>query len=394
MKKERLVFLLSAPSGTGKTTIIRKVLTTVPGLRKIVTTTSRPPREGEASGVDYAFVSREQFEAMIRNDEFIEWKDHFGHLYGLTWAQFKQQPRADAIFDMDVFGKDEFIGRVHAKCITIFLAPPSIDTVEQRIRQRGGDSEVAFTQRLGRVLEEMKRAGSYDYVVVNRDVDHTVSEIRIIVDRARAASRPSTVKYVAVEGLIGAGKTTLTQVLGAHLGAKVYLDPFDRNPFLADFYLSKQRFALETELSFALLRYRLMQRIREELSTSRVVVGDFTMWRSRVFASVNLNRRARKVFDGVYNLLAADLPAPDLVVWLEAPFELLLGRIKTRGRAEEVLGIDERYLHDVAAQYDRILKDEAANLIVLNANDVDLIRSSRSLRSLVKTIDGGGLRRG
>lgn len=389
MKDERFVFLLSAPSGTGKTTIIRTILERCPDLRKIVTTTSRPPRPGETPGFDYHFISREQFTEMIRKGEFIESKDHFGQLYGLTWSEFRKSPNEDAIFDMDVFGKDEFLSQVEANCITIFLAPPSIDTIEERIRARGEYSESELTERVSRALEEVERAETYDFIVVNHDIQDTVQEIKKIIDKARGGGEDRRPRYICVEGLIGSGKTTLTQMLGAALGAKLYLDPYERNPFLREFYLSKRSFALETELSFALLRYRLMQRIRQDLRAHRLILSDFTMWRSQAFASVNLDEKGRHLFNRIYEVLAQDVPLPDLLIWIEAPYDLLLRRIKTRGRPEEILGIADTYLRELESRYREILDGMSGLEIVrVSAESLDLVRSNTALSSLVSKIDG------
>lgn len=326
---------------------------------------------------------------MIEQDELVEWKDHFGNLYGLTWSELENDQDRDAIFDMDVFGKDEFLSQASVDCLTIFLAPPSIDAIEERIRARGDYSEDELRDRVGRALEEVEHAKTYDHVVVNHGIEETVEEIREIIGEARKSETDGPT-YVAVEGLIGSGKTTLTQILGPTLGAKLYLDPFEGNPFLRDFYLSKRSFAFETELSFALLRYRLMQRIKRDLRTNRLVVTDFTMWRSHVFASTNLDSKEFDLFKGVYDMLLRDSPTPDLLVWIEAPLDLLLKRIKTRGRPEEILGVTEDYLKQLDSRYKEILKREATcEIVTINAQDLDLTRTNSALAALVDRIRPG-----
>ncbi len=382
--------MTSAPSGTGKTTIIQKLLSEVPNIRKIVTTTSRQPRPGETAGLDYHFVTRPEFEKLIEDGEFVEWKEHFGNLYGLTWAELRNSPTIDAIFDMDVFGKDEFLSQANMDCVTIFLAPPSIEAVEERIKSRGKYSEDEIRERVGRALEEMEHAETYDHIVVNHRIEDTVKEIVAVIEDARHPP-DSGPRYVCIEGLVGAGKTTLTEILGPVLGAKLYLDPFERNPFLRDFYLSRRSFALETELSFALLRYRLLQSIKRDLRANRLIVSDFTMWRSYVFASTNLDEKAFDVFHKVYDVLIEDTPVPDLLVWIEAPYELLLKRIKTRGRAEEFLGVTEAYLRELNAHYKATLDREIdCEMVTVDAGDLDLLNSNRTLASLVEMIGGVG----
>lgn len=391
MSRKRFVFLLSAPSGTGKTTVIRALLDKFPDLHKIVTTTSRPPRVGETPGVDYMFVSPEEFDGRIEKGELIEWKEHFGHRYGLTWSEFHRFPDRDAIFDMDVFGKDEFLSKVDANCITIFLAPPSIEAMEQRIRSRGEYSDHELRERVGRALQEMELAESYDIVVVNHQVQDTVREVAAIVQRARNQASKAGPRYVCVEGLIGSGKTTLTQILGASLGAKLHLDPYDHNPFLRDFYLSKRSYALETELSFALLRYRSVQRIGRDLMANRLVVSDFTMWRSHVFAAVNLDHKAQGLFRGIYDVLARDIPTPDLLIWIEAPYDLLLRRIRTRGRPEEILGVGEGYLRDLESRYREILHTKPnVEIVTVSAESLDLVSGNAALSSLASKIVPSG----
>lgn len=385
---DRLTFLISAPSGTGKTTIIRRVLEDIPSLRKIVTTTSRPPRSDEETGVDYHFVSRKEFLDMVGKGEFLEWKEHFGHLYGLTRSELERHPNRNAIFDMDVFGKDDLLSQTDATCVTIFLAPPSVDEAEERIRMRGKDrAGTQLRERIDRTTEELGRAETYDYLVVNRQIDDTVGEIKDIVNQATAPSTGQEYRYVCVEGLIAAGKTTLAQILAAHLDAKLHLDPFEENPFLLDFYFSKRRSALETELTFALLRHQLQRRIERDLGANRLVVTDFTMWRSQVFASVNLSGRTHTRFMGIYKELTHGLPKPDLVIWIQAPFDLLVRRIKTRGRTEEVLGISEDYLASLEKRYESLLSElQDVEVVRTSARELDMVRTNKALERLVSRL--------
>jgi guanylate kinase len=184
-----LLFVVSAPSGTGKTTVVERLAQVVPDLALSRSYTSRPMRNGESNGVDYNFITRERFEQMIAEGAFLEWADVFGNLYGTCAADAERDLVAgrDAVLVIDVQG-----ARQVRKCcdsIGIFVLPPSFDVLEQRLRGRSKDSEEAMQRRLSTARAEVAAFDEYDYVVVNDELDACVDRLRSIVIAERARLR-------------------------------------------------------------------------------------------------------------------------------------------------------------------------------------------------------------
>ncbi len=182
-----LLFIVSAPSGAGKTTIVEKLVERTPNLRMSRSYTSRAARPGETDGVDYNFVSRARFEAMIAAGEFLEYADVFGNLYG-TRAANTEQPLAagqDVVLVIDVQGARQVRGR-GIETVTVFIMPPSLEVLEQRLRGRSKDSEEAIQRRLQVAREEVASFAEYQFVVVNDDLAAAVDRLGSIVVAQRA----------------------------------------------------------------------------------------------------------------------------------------------------------------------------------------------------------------
>jgi guanylate kinase len=182
-----LLFIVSAPSGTGKTTLVERLVETTTCLRMSRSYTSRSVREGERDGVDYNFVTRLRFEEMVAAGDFIEWADVFGNLYGTgamdTEAILKTGD--DVVLVIDVQGARQV--RLHrAEARTIFVMPPSFAVLEQRLRGRSKDSEEAIQRRLEVARREVAAFTDYDFVVVNDEVNGAVDRLRCIVVAERA----------------------------------------------------------------------------------------------------------------------------------------------------------------------------------------------------------------
>jgi guanylate kinase len=177
------LFVLSAPSGAGKTTLRQAVLARVPGLRYSVSATSRPPRAGEVDGRDYVFVSPPEFEAGIREGRWAEWAQVHGNYYG-TSARTLQEAAdagADVLLDIDVQGAKQ-ICRAFPASVTIFIMPPSLAVLEQRLIARGTDGADSVRLRLENAQREMDERGWYRHVVVNDHLATAVEElVRVIV---------------------------------------------------------------------------------------------------------------------------------------------------------------------------------------------------------------------
>jgi guanylate kinase len=199
-KADGVLFIVSAPSGTGKTTLVEKLVKVTDHLKMSRSYTSRPPRGDEVDGVDYNFVSRLRFEQMVQAGEFLEWADVFGNLYG-TRAGDTDKCRDsgdDVVLVIDVQGarKVRAGGVPH---VGIFLLPPSYQVLEQRLRGRSKDSEEAIRRRLQVARDEVSAFEEYDYVVINDEFDPCVERMKGIVMAERsklACMRPKALRIL------------------------------------------------------------------------------------------------------------------------------------------------------------------------------------------------------
>ena len=183
-----LLFVISAPSGAGKTTLVERLVEQAPHLRMSRSYTSRRARPGEEDGVDYNFVRRERFESMIAAGDFLEWADVFGNLYGTSASDTKRllESGSDVVLVIDVQGAREVRSR-GIDATTIFVMPPSFQVLEQRLRGRSKDSEEAIQHRLRVAREEVAAYTEYDFIVVNDEVTSAVDGLRgiVLAERAR-----------------------------------------------------------------------------------------------------------------------------------------------------------------------------------------------------------------
>jgi guanylate kinase len=182
-----LLFIVSAPSGTGKTTLVERLVEQLSGLEMSRSYTSRPSRSGETDGVDYNFVSRFRFDAMIAAGEFLEWADVFGNLYGTRRADTEQLLASgrDVVLVIDVQGARQ-VRRSGITATTVFVMPPSQAVLEQRLRGRSKDVEAAIERRLAIARDEVAAFAEYDFVVVNDELTAAVDRLRSIVVAERA----------------------------------------------------------------------------------------------------------------------------------------------------------------------------------------------------------------
>ena len=184
-----LLFVVSAPSGTGKTTVVERLVQLVPDLALSRSYTSRPLRSGENHGVDYNFITRERFEQMIGEGAFLEWADVFGNLYGTCAADAERELASgrDLVLVIDVQGARQV--RRCCEAVGVFVLPPSFDVLERRLRGRSKDSEDAIQRRLSTARAEVAAFTEYDYVIVNDELDACVDRLRSIVVAERARLR-------------------------------------------------------------------------------------------------------------------------------------------------------------------------------------------------------------
>jgi guanylate kinase len=193
--KRGLLFIVSAPSGTGKTTLVERLVHRIPNLCLSRSYTSRAARPGEQDGVDYNFVSRGRFEEMARNGDFLEWADVFGNYYGTCAGDTKRCLAAgqDLVLVIDVQGARQ-VRSSGIESIGVFVLPPSKEILEQRLRGRSKDSEEEIRKRLEAASREITEFATYEYVVVNDELEGAVDRLRAIVlaERARVkAMRPT-----------------------------------------------------------------------------------------------------------------------------------------------------------------------------------------------------------
>ena len=204
-----LLFIVSAPSGTGKTTLVERLVHEVPNLHMSRSYTSRSARTGERAGVDYNFITRDRFEEMVRDSAFLEWADVFGNYYG-TCADDTEALLArgeDVVLVIDVQGARQVRTR-GIETVGIFVLPPSAAVLEQRLRGRSKDSEEQIRRRLDVARGEVAEYAQYEYVVINDEVPAAVERLQAIVVAERARVR---LMRSAAETVIGTFHGTTTQ---------------------------------------------------------------------------------------------------------------------------------------------------------------------------------------
>jgi deoxyguanosine kinase len=184
--------------------------------------------------------------------------------------------------------------------------------------------------------------------------------------------------FLAIEGVIGVGKTTLARLLQPRVGAELVLEAFEENPFLSDFYVDRTRYAFQTQMFFLLSRYRQQQAI-PTLLARRPIIADYTFAKDSLFARMNLAGDEWNVYEQLYNVLADRNPVPDLVVYLRADTDLLMLRIAMRDRAYE-REMDRAYIESLRQVYERFFTDYTRTpLLTINANDLDYVQDPGAL---------------
>ena len=181
------VFIISAPSGSGKSTLVARLLETVPDVKFSVSYTTRKPRGQEKDGQSYHFVSRQEFEAMLARDEFLEWAQVFGNYYG-THCGILEKARAcqmDLVLDIDVQGARQLKEKI-PEAVTVFILAPSREVLEQRLRARSEDRDEVIARRLKDAAEEIRNYADYDYVLINRRLAEAEATLCAIVRAERA----------------------------------------------------------------------------------------------------------------------------------------------------------------------------------------------------------------
>ena len=194
MEKQGVLLVISAPSGAGKLTLLNKVRESQAGsFVTTVSATTRAPRTGEVDGQDYYFLTREDFEAKRTADEFVEWAEVHGNLYGTLFSELDRclATGKDVILELDVQGM-ESLKEIRHDVVTVFLMPPSLEVLETRLRNRGTDEDDVIALRLKNAGDEMAQRHGFDYIVVNDKIDQAASDLEAIIraERCRAFRQP------------------------------------------------------------------------------------------------------------------------------------------------------------------------------------------------------------
>jgi deoxyguanosine kinase len=193
-------------------------------------------------------------------------------------------------------------------------------------------------------------------------------------------------RYIAVEGPIGAGKTTLAGLLVERLGGRLVAETFADNPFLASFYEDRRQYAFQTQVFFLLSRFQQQQTLSQQDLFNQVTVADYLFAKDRIFASLNLDPSELALYEQVYTLLGGRTMKPDLVVYLQARVDVLLSRVRRRGRDME-RRIDSDYLDRLSTAYnDFFFHYDEAPLLVVNTSDIDLAGSASDADALLQVI--------
>lgn len=186
MKGKGFLIVLSGPSGAGKNTLIDHVLPRIPNLKYSVSATTRPPRPGEVHGVDYFFVSDQEFDRMIANHEFLEWAEFVGNRYGTpkAFVENEIQQGHTVIMDVDIQGALQ-IRRRMPDAVLVFLLPPTLDELRRRLNKRGKDALEAIVKRLEHSAKELEYIVDYDYYIINDDLDKAAERLAVIINAER-----------------------------------------------------------------------------------------------------------------------------------------------------------------------------------------------------------------
>ena len=199
-QRRGLLIVLSSPSGAGKSTLSRMLLKTDPAVTISVSATTRPIRPGERQDLDYHFVDDAEFDRLIEAGEFVEWAPVFGYRYGTPKAPVKAALKAgrDILFDIDWQGTQQLHAEMGEDLVRMFLLPPSMKELHERLVARGTDSEAVIADRMSRAESEISHWAEYDYVLVNKDAGRCLEEIRTIVaaERLRRARQIGLVAFV------------------------------------------------------------------------------------------------------------------------------------------------------------------------------------------------------
>ena len=203
MSDRGILFVVSGPSGVGKSSISRKVIETVSDLRLSISCTTRSPRSGEVNGREYSFLSEQEFRRMIEEEAFAEWAEVYGYLYGTPWEELigGKKPKHDIILDIDVQGARQVMRNLD-DAISVFVMPPSLEILKARLRGRGTDSPDIVERRFQQAQEEMQHYLEYDYTILNGRLEKAATEFSSIVMAERRRTKRVDPAWLQKIGLL------------------------------------------------------------------------------------------------------------------------------------------------------------------------------------------------
>jgi guanylate kinase len=200
VERRGLMLVLSSPSGAGKTTLSRRLLAGDDAIDLSISVTTRPPRPGEVDGRDYHFIERAEFDAMVARGELLEWAQVFGNSYGTPRGPVEQALASgrDVLFDIDWQGTQQLSEKGRADLVSVFVLPPSIPDLEQRLKSRAQDTTDVIRSRMAKAGDEMSHWAEYDYVVINREIEDAFQDVRTILgaERLKRERQPGLSAFV------------------------------------------------------------------------------------------------------------------------------------------------------------------------------------------------------
>ncbi|MCS7053767.1 MAG: deoxynucleoside kinase [Ignavibacterium sp.] len=194
------------------------------------------------------------------------------------------------------------------------------------------------------------------------------------------------IKYIAIEGVIGAGKTALAKKLSSHLDAKLILEQFENNPFLEKFYENRRRYAFQTQMFFLINRFKQQEEIKQEDLFTKYIISDYLFEKDRIFAYLNLQGDEFKLYESIYPLLAKNIIKPDLVIYLQSKVDRLMYNIKKRGRDIEK-SITRSYIEELSEAYNHFFFTyNSTPLLIVNSSEIDFVNSEKDFEELYNQI--------
>ena len=196
----------------------------------------------------------------------------------------------------------------------------------------------------------------------------------------------SETRYIAIEGVIGAGKTSLAQKLCDKLGANLILEQFEENPFLEKFYDDRKRYAFQTQMFFLINRYKQQQQLNQQELFSKYIVSDYIFEKDRIFAYMNLSGEEIKLYESIFPMLERDIPQPDLVIFLQSSIDRLTTNVKARGRQIE-RNLTRAYLSELSEAYNNFFfKYNNTPLLIVNTSEIDFVNREEDFEELYEQI--------